>query len=124
MLKPTLLKLLLFTFLPSLLPTTFAFPAAVDPTPPSRRSRRVVVGTESSGSDTTPVVIWHGLGDEYDAPGLKSLGEEIRGRYPGKEVYFVRMDNDSSKDRYVRPTRPTSSCHTQREREGEDGTSV
>ncbi|KAI9860074.1 MAG: hypothetical protein M1824_003312 [Vezdaea acicularis] len=46
-----------------------------------------------------PLIIWHGLGDTYDADGVKdvaSLAQEVN---PGTYVYVIRLSNDSSSDR-------------------------
>lgn len=37
-----------------------------------------------------PVVIWHGLGDRFDAPGLVQLKEDIEAR-PGLEGVFIHI---------------------------------
>jgi palmitoyl-protein thioesterase len=50
-------------------------------------------------SDPLPLLIWHGLGDNYAADGLAevaSLAEEVN---PGTYTYIVRLDEDASSDR-------------------------
>ena len=47
----------------------------------------------------TPLVIWHGLGDTYDADGLESVGDLARKANPGTYVYNIRLSDDSSEDR-------------------------
>jgi palmitoyl-protein thioesterase len=52
-----------------------------------------------SDSDPLPLLIWHGLGDNYAADGLAevaSLAEEVN---PGTYVYIIRLDEDASSDR-------------------------
>ncbi|KAI9783814.1 MAG: Palmitoyl-protein thioesterase 1 [Geoglossum umbratile] len=49
--------------------------------------------------DPLPLVIWHGLGDNYDADGLKSVGNLAEQVNPGTYVYNVRLDDDPSADR-------------------------
>ncbi|KAI6353753.1 hypothetical protein MCOR25_008896 [Pyricularia grisea] len=46
-----------------------------------------------------PVVIWHGLGDDYSAQGLRQVGEIVEAANPGTFVYFIRMDDNASQDR-------------------------
>ncbi|KAK8128602.1 palmitoyl-protein thioesterase [Apiospora sp. TS-2023a] len=46
-----------------------------------------------------PLVIWHGLGDNYAAEGLQSVGELAEAVHPGTFVYYVRMDEQASADR-------------------------
>lgn len=50
-------------------------------------------------SDPLPLLIWHGLGDNYAADGLAevaSLAEEVN---PGTYTYIIRLDDDASSDR-------------------------
>ncbi|KAL8853875.1 MAG: hypothetical protein Q9221_001346 [Calogaya cf. arnoldii] len=46
-----------------------------------------------------PLVIWHGLGDNYKADGLRSVGEIAEAANPGTYTYFIRLDDDASSDR-------------------------
>ncbi|MCJ1393899.1 hypothetical protein MMC18_006775 [Xylographa bjoerkii] len=46
-----------------------------------------------------PLVIWHGLGDNYKAEGLRSVGDLAQEINPGTFTYFVRLDSDPSSDR-------------------------
>ncbi|KAL0472549.1 palmitoyl-protein thioesterase [Neurospora intermedia] len=46
-----------------------------------------------------PLVIWHGLGDSYSAAGLREVGALADAINPGTLVYFIRMDDDGSRDR-------------------------
>ena len=50
-------------------------------------------------SPPLPLVIWHGLGDNYDADGLKSVGELAQATHPGTYVYNIRLSDDASADR-------------------------
>lgn len=45
------------------------------------------------------VVIWHGLGDRYDAEGMTQLGLSIQERYPGTFVHAIRQGDDGAADR-------------------------
>lgn len=46
-----------------------------------------------------PLVIWHGLGDNYKADGLRSVGDLAVETNPGTYVYFIHLDDDPSTDR-------------------------
>jgi palmitoyl-protein thioesterase len=46
-----------------------------------------------------PLIIWHGLGDRYDAEGLQSTGKLAEEVHPGTYVYYIRTDDDGSADR-------------------------
>ena len=46
-----------------------------------------------------PLLIWHGLGDKYDADGLQSTGKLAQKVHPGTYVYYIRTDEDSGNDR-------------------------
>jgi palmitoyl-protein thioesterase len=48
--------------------------------------------------DPLPVVIWHGLGDNYAAEGLASIGELVEKIHPGTYVYNIRLDDNPSAD--------------------------
>ncbi|KAI1175389.1 palmitoyl-protein thioesterase 1 [Nemania sp. FL0916] len=46
-----------------------------------------------------PVVIWHGLGDTFAAPGMQQVGELVQAAHPGAFVYFVQLDSSADGDR-------------------------
>lgn len=46
-----------------------------------------------------PLLIWHGLGDRYDADGLQSTGELSQKVHHGTYVYYIRTDEDGGNDR-------------------------
>ena len=50
-------------------------------------------------SKPLPLLIWHGLGDKFDNPGLLSTGELAQKIHPGTYVHYIRVANDSSADR-------------------------
>lgn len=45
-----------------------------------------------------PVVIWHGLGDNYAADGIASVGELVNDINPGTYVYNIRIEDSASGD--------------------------
>ncbi|GAA96938.1 uncharacterized protein L969DRAFT_19811 [Mixia osmundae IAM 14324] len=49
-------------------------------------------------ASSLPVVVWHGLGDRFDAKGLTSLADYFRESVPDLFVYFVRLSDDGSQD--------------------------
>ncbi|KAI1421641.1 palmitoyl-protein thioesterase 1 [Xylaria sp. FL1777] len=57
-------------------------------------------GRSEDNDDTPlPVVIWHGLGDTYNAEGIQQVGQLIEEANPGTFVYFIRLDDSSANDR-------------------------
>ncbi|KAK4945365.1 hypothetical protein LTR66_007106 [Elasticomyces elasticus] len=74
-------SLAVLLFLPlSLLPFVSALPTAIDASP-------------------LPLLIWHGLGDRYDAKGLAQTAKLAQIVHPGTLVYNIRVDEDGSADR-------------------------
>jgi palmitoyl-protein thioesterase len=55
----------------------------------------------SLGTDDTPlpVLIWHGLGDNYAADGINDIAALIQEINPGTFVYPIRLAEDPSSDR-------------------------
>jgi len=60
-----------------------------------------VLPTTSDDNDDTPLplVIWHGLGDNYAADGIKSVGDLAEEVNPGTLVYNVRIDDNANNDK-------------------------
>lgn len=46
-----------------------------------------------------PLIIWHGLGDNYAAEGLATVAKLAEDTNPGTLVYIIRIDDDASADR-------------------------
>lgn len=46
-----------------------------------------------------PLIIWHGLGDNYAAEGLAQVANLAQEVNPGTFTYIIRLDDDSSADR-------------------------
>ena len=52
-----------------------------------------------------PLVIWHGMGDNYDAPGILEFIQAIKDIHPGIFVHSIFLKEASDEDRkatYVR----------------------
>jgi palmitoyl-protein thioesterase len=64
-------------------------------------SSSAIPTAHSSDEDDTPLplVIWHGLGDNYAADGIARVGELAEEVHPGILVYNIRLDDDASADR-------------------------
>ncbi|KAI5969397.1 hypothetical protein CANMA_001464 [Candida margitis] len=45
-----------------------------------------------------PVVLWHGLGDNYNGTGIHSVNDLISGLYPGIFFHSIYIDEDPSTD--------------------------
>jgi palmitoyl-protein thioesterase len=54
-----------------------------------------------SGDDDTPLplVLWHGLGDRFDADGLKDVAALANEVNPGTYVYIIKLADDGASDR-------------------------
>lgn len=53
----------------------------------------------SKTSKPLPLLIWHGLGDRYDADGLHSVGELAQEIHPDTYVHYIRLDDNGDNDR-------------------------
>ncbi|KAF2628975.1 palmitoyl-protein thioesterase 1 precursor [Macroventuria anomochaeta] len=62
-------------------------------------SARVLASPSSPPSDPLPLLIWHGLGDNYAADGLAEVASLASETNPGTYVYIIRLDEDASSDR-------------------------
>ncbi|KAG4436297.1 hypothetical protein IFR05_008237 [Cadophora sp. M221] len=60
------------------------------PNPPS---------SEEEDSTPLPLIIWHGLGDNYAADGLADVASLAEAVHPGTFAYIIRLDEDASSDR-------------------------
>ena len=49
-------------------------------------------------SKPLPLLIWHGLGDRYDADGLHTVGELAAKIHTGTQVHYIRVSDDGSDD--------------------------
>ncbi len=62
-------------------------------------SSAIPVSSYDDDDTPLPLVIWHGLGDNYAADGIASIGELAEEVHPGIFVYNIRLDDDPSNDR-------------------------
>jgi palmitoyl-protein thioesterase len=53
----------------------------------------------STSTKPLPLLIWHGLGDNYAADGLHSVGDLANATNPGTYVYYIRLDEEAGSDR-------------------------
>ncbi|OTB06464.1 hypothetical protein M426DRAFT_318877 [Hypoxylon sp. CI-4A] len=83
-------KLSVFLTLASALGRALASPSNLGP-----------VSSKADEVDDTPlpVVIWHGLGDNFAAEGLQSVGALVEKVNPGTLVYYIHLDESASNDR-------------------------
>ncbi|KAH7071929.1 Alpha/Beta hydrolase protein [Paraphoma chrysanthemicola] len=51
-----------------------------------------------ASSQPLPLLIWHGLGDNYAADGLHSVGDLANETNPGTYVYYIRCHDDPGTD--------------------------
>ncbi|KAG7410744.1 Alpha/Beta hydrolase protein [Fusarium sp. MPI-SDFR-AT-0072] len=57
------------------------------------------IHTSDDLSDTPlPLVIWHGLGDQYSSDGMKSIQALAEAIHPGTFVHIIALDEDPSQD--------------------------
>lgn len=74
---------------------------SVTASPTIQQQKPITTITKSEDNDDTPLplVIWHGLADDFQAEGLQSVGALAEAAYPGIYVYYVRLDESASNDR-------------------------
>ena len=53
----------------------------------------------TSEGSPLPLLIWHGLGDNYQADGLKEVAKLAEDINPGTYVHLIHLDEDPSSDR-------------------------
>ena len=59
----------------------------------------LATSTAQSEAKPLPLLIWHGLGDNYAADGLHTVGNLANETNPGTYVYYVQLDEDPASDR-------------------------
>jgi palmitoyl-protein thioesterase len=64
------------------------------------QSQPLSVASASVDNDTPlPLVIWHGLGDRFDADGLKDVAALANEVNPGTYVHIIKLADDGTSDR-------------------------
>ncbi|RYO85378.1 hypothetical protein DL766_000451 [Monosporascus sp. MC13-8B] len=99
---PSLRKLPIVVALASTILSAAASPAVAQPQPQQPiTSTTMTAAADGDGNDDTPLplVIWHGLADDFQAEGLRSVGRLAEAAHPGIFVYYVRLDATASGDR-------------------------
>jgi len=54
--------------------------------------------TSTANNKPLPLILWHGLGDNFNADGIKSVAKLASEVHPGTYVFPIRLANDSSAD--------------------------
>jgi palmitoyl-protein thioesterase len=70
-------------------------PVVISSTLPSLKP----LSSSDEDDNPLPLIIWHGLGDNYAAEGLAQVAELAQEVNPGTFTYIIRLDDDSSADR-------------------------
>ncbi|KAI9651211.1 hypothetical protein NHQ30_001249 [Ciborinia camelliae] len=65
----------------------------------SGKNRQTAKSSDDEDDTPLPLIIWHGLGDNYKAEGLAQIGELAAAIHPGTFVYNIHIDDDASADR-------------------------
>ncbi|KAI1824211.1 palmitoyl-protein thioesterase 1 [Xylaria intraflava] len=82
------------------LATTFTLLSTITASPtPQHQQPLPPSSSEENDGTPLPVVIWHGLGDTYNAKGLQQVGQLVEEVNPGTFVYFIRLDESANNDR-------------------------
>lgn len=68
------------------------------PQVPENPYRQAPISSQTPFSQHRPVVIWHGLGDNYNGSGIHRATELFDSLYPGIYVYSIYLDKDPSSD--------------------------
>ncbi|KAG6332607.1 hypothetical protein ID866_6485 [Astraeus odoratus] len=50
-------------------------------------------------SEIRPLVLWHGLGDNYASDGILQFQDEVKRMHPGIFVHSIYIDSDASEDK-------------------------
>ncbi|KAJ5861856.1 uncharacterized protein N7529_009166 [Penicillium soppii] len=59
----------------------------------------IVIPQQINSEIQLPLVIWHGLGDDFEREGLISVASLAESTNPGTYVHLIRLANDGSGDR-------------------------
>ena len=100
---PLLRKLPIALAIASSILSAAASPTVAQPKPQQQQqpitSTTTAVDDDESDDTPLPLVIWHGLADDFQADGLQSVGRLAEAAHPGIFVYYVRLDATASGDR-------------------------
>ncbi|KAK6343457.1 hypothetical protein TWF730_011046 [Orbilia blumenaviensis] len=58
-----------------------------------------ILASLAGAASPLPLVIWHGLGDTFDNPGLQSVADLYTSIYPGAATHIIHLANDGGGDR-------------------------
>ncbi|KAK7464284.1 hypothetical protein VKT23_006451 [Stygiomarasmius scandens] len=53
----------------------------------------------NANTNPRPLVVWHGLGDSHNSPGMLQFAEMVKELIPGIFVHLVYLEEDQDKDR-------------------------
>ncbi|KAI9054880.1 hypothetical protein LZ554_002024 [Drepanopeziza brunnea f. sp. 'monogermtubi'] len=70
----------------------------VPASPPNHPSSSIATSTPNDDTPL-PLIIWHGLGDNYAASGLADVAALAEAVHPGTTTYIIRLGDDASADR-------------------------
>jgi palmitoyl-protein thioesterase len=73
--------------------------SAIVPIIPNNKAQHKLSSDDDDNDTPLPLIIWHGLGDNYAADGLASVAELAEETNPGTLTYMIRLDSDASADR-------------------------
>lgn len=59
----------------------------------------IVIPQQTDSQTQLPLVIWHGLGDDFEREGLTSVASLAESTNPGTYVHLIRLAEDGSGDR-------------------------
>jgi palmitoyl-protein thioesterase len=68
-----------------------------------------VLAAPLSRPTNRPIVLWHGLGDSYDASGLRELADEFAAKR-NTSVHVIALAEDGGADRCDRCQRFVTAC--------------
>ena len=74
-----------------------------------------VMSLPTTLSTPRSLVIWHGLGDVYNAQGIQDFMDEIKEIHPGIFIHSIYVDTDPEADKKAGFVGPTSHMHHPRQ---------
>jgi len=58
-------------------------------------------GLTAATNNIRPLVVWHGLGDNYASPGILQFEDEVKSMHPGIYVHSVYIERDTKEDQHA-----------------------